>query len=74
MPSKLGGDGASHFNGHADALKQYMRHRLMQHVQGYKGNHWTLPSSDYSLCIPLAAARATANKSMMYYVPTLMAV
>ena len=23
---------AGHFNGHAEALKQYMRHRPMQHV------------------------------------------
>ena len=32
------------------------------------------PSGDYSLCIALAAARATANKTKMYYVPTLMAI
>jgi hypothetical protein len=50
-----------------------MRHRLMQNVQGYTGSHWTPPSGDYSLRIALAAAR-TANKTMMYYVPTLMAI
>jgi hypothetical protein len=43
----------------------------MQHVQGYTGSHWTPPSGDYSLRIALAAAR-TANKTRMYYVPTLM--
>jgi hypothetical protein len=31
------------------------------------------PLGDYSLCIALAAAR-TANKTTMYYVPTLMAI
>ena len=46
----------------------------MQHVQGYTGSHWTLPLGDYLLRIALAAARATANKTMMYYVPTLMAI
>jgi hypothetical protein len=51
-----------------------MRHRPMQHVQGYTGSHWTPPSGDYSLSIALAAARATANKTTMYYLPTLMAI
>jgi hypothetical protein len=46
----------------------------MQHVQGYTGSHWTPPSGDYSLRIALAAARATANKTTMYYLPTLMAI
>ena len=45
----------------------------MQHVQGYTGSHWTPPSGDYSLRIALAATRATANKTTIYYVPTLMA-
>jgi hypothetical protein len=45
----------------------------MQHVQGYTGSHWTPPSGDYLLRIALAAAR-TANKTTMYYVPTLMAI
>jgi hypothetical protein len=39
----------------------------MQHVQGYSGSHWTLPSDDYLLRIALLAAT-------MYYVPTLMAI
>ena len=46
----------------------------MQHVQGYTGSHWTPPSGDYSLRIALAAARATAKKTTIYYVPTLMAI
>jgi hypothetical protein len=63
-----------HFDGHADALKQSTRHHLMQHVQGYIGSHWTLPSGDYSLRIALAAAMATINKTTMQNVPTLLAV
>jgi len=51
-----------------------MRHLPMQHVQGFTGSHWTPPSGDYSLRITLAAARATANKTTFYYVPTLMAI
>jgi len=32
------------------------------------------PSGNYSLCIAPAAARATANKTKMKNVPTLMAI
>jgi len=32
------------------------------------------PLGDYLLRIALAAARATANKTAMYYVPTLMTI
>jgi hypothetical protein len=46
----------------------------MQHVQGYTGSHWTPPSGNYSLRIALAAARTPANKTTMYYLPTLMAI
>ena len=65
-----------HVDGHGEALKRYMRHPPMQHVQGYTGSHWMSPSGDYSLRIALAAARAraTANKTTMYHVPTLMAI
>jgi hypothetical protein len=63
-----------HFNGHAEALKQYIWNCLMQHVQGYSGSHWMLPSDNHSLRIALAAARATANKSSMTNVLTLMAI
>ena len=65
---------AGHFDCHGEALKRYMRHRSMQHVQGYTGSHWTPPSGDYSLRIASAAARAIANKTTIYYVPTLMAI
>jgi len=53
---------AGYFDGHGEALKQYIRHLPMQHVQGYTGSHWTLPSSNYLLCIASAAAGATAKK------------
>jgi hypothetical protein len=56
---------AGHLDGHAEALKRYMRHRLMQHVQGYTGSHWLLPLSDYLLRIAPVAIRETANKTKM---------
>jgi hypothetical protein len=52
---------AGHFNSHGGAPVQYKVHCLMQHVQGYTGSHWMLPSSDYLLGIAPAAARPTAN-------------
>jgi len=54
-----------HFDGHGEALKQYMRHRPMQHVQGYTRSYGMPPSGDYLLRIALAAARAPANKTTM---------
>jgi len=52
-----------------------MRHLPMQHVQGYyTGSHWTPPSGNYSLCIALAANRATANKMKMQNVSTLLTI
>jgi hypothetical protein len=46
----------------------------MQHVQGYIGSHWTLPSGDSSLRITPAAAMATINTTRMQNVPSLLAV
>jgi hypothetical protein len=57
-----------------EALKQYMWHRLMQHVKGYTGSHLTLPLGDYLLRIALVAARATSNKTMMQNIPLLLAI
>ena len=81
MPSKIGGGNkrtctsvAGHFNGHAEALKQSTWHCPIQHVQGYNESHWMRPSGNYSLRIAPAAARATANKTKMQYVPTLMVI
>jgi hypothetical protein len=65
---------AGNFDGHAEALKQYMRHCPMQHVQSYSGSHWMLPSGNYSLSIASVAARVTANKTTMQNVPSLLAV
>jgi hypothetical protein len=56
---------AAHFEGLVDAPVLSGVHCLMQHVQGYFGIHWMLPLGDYSLCIALAAAGATANKTTM---------
>jgi hypothetical protein len=55
----------AHFEGLANALVLCDVHPPMQHDQGYSGSHWTTPSSNYSLHIAPAAARATANKTMM---------
>jgi hypothetical protein len=52
-----------HFVGHGGPLVQYKVHRSMQHVQGYSGSHWMLPSGKYSLCITPAAARATGKQT-----------
>jgi hypothetical protein len=50
-----------HFDGHGSPLVQYKVHRLMQHVQGFSGSHWTPPSGNYLLHIAPAAARATGK-------------
>jgi hypothetical protein len=54
---------AGRFDGHGGAPEQYRRHRLMQHVQGYSGSHWTPASRNYSLRIATAAARATDKQT-----------
>jgi len=51
-----------------------MQHRPMKHDQGFTGSHWMLPSGYYWLRIAPVAARATANKTKMLYVHTLIAV
>jgi len=60
---------AGHFDGHGEALKRYMQHLPVQHVQGYTGSHRTPPSR-----IASAAARATANKTKMKNVSTLLTI
>ena len=65
---------AGHFDGHAEALKRYMRHRPMQHVHSFTGSHWTPPLGNYSLRIDPSAARAAINSMMMQHVLTLLAV
>jgi hypothetical protein len=56
---------AGNFDGHADAWVQCCLYCPIQHVQGYTGSLWTLPLGNYSLGIAPAAARATANKTVM---------
>ena len=56
---------AGHFDGHAKALKQYMRHRPMEDIHGYSGSHWALPLGDYSLHIAPADAGVTGKTTTM---------
>jgi hypothetical protein len=56
---------AGHFDGHSSAPEQYRWHRPMRHVQGFSESHWTLPLGNYLLRIAPAAARATANETLM---------
>jgi hypothetical protein len=51
------------FDGHGGPPVQYEAHRLMQHVQGYSGSHWTPPSGNYSLHIAPVAAGATGKQT-----------
>ena len=55
-------------------MKRFMRHLPMQHVQGYTGSHWTPPSYDHLLRIASAATRATANKTKIQNVSTLLTI
>jgi len=55
-------------------VSSWKKKQLKRFFQGYTGSHWTPPSGDYSLRIALAAARVTANKKKIYYVPTLMVI
>ncbi len=55
----------AHFKGLAVALVPCGVHPLIQHVQGYPGSRWMPSLGDYSLPVALAAAGATANKTMM---------
>jgi hypothetical protein len=58
---------AGRFDSHGGAPVQYEAHRpmQMQHVQGYTGSLWMPPLCNYSICIAPAAARATANETIM---------
>jgi hypothetical protein len=46
----------------------------MQHDQGFTRSHWTPPLGNYSLHIALAAARATAIKTKVQNVSTLLTI
>jgi hypothetical protein len=65
---------AGRFDGHSGAPEQYRWHCPMGHVQGYSVSHWLLPSGDYLLCIPPAAARATGKKIIYIYIPKRLAI
>jgi len=46
----------------------------MQHEQGFTKSRWMPPSGDYWLRIAPAAARATANKTKVQNVSTLLTI
>ena len=46
----------------------------MQHDQDFTGSHWTPPSGNYWLRIAPTATRATANKTKVHHVSTLLTV
>jgi hypothetical protein len=60
---------AGHSDQHGGVPVQYEAHHPIWHAQGYSERHWTPPSGDCSLCIALAAARATINKTTMKNTP-----
>jgi hypothetical protein len=51
-----------------------MRHHPMQHDEGFTGSHWMPPSGNYWLRIAPAVARATANKTKVQVVSTLLTI
>jgi hypothetical protein len=51
---------AGDFDCHADAVVRRGAHRPMEHVQGFTGSHWMLPS-DKCLC-HIAPAAAMVNE------------
>jgi hypothetical protein len=54
---------AGNFDGLGGAPEQYRRHRLMRHVQGYSGSHWTPALGNYLLRIAPVATRATGKQT-----------
>jgi hypothetical protein len=63
-----------HFDRHGGAPVRYKVYRPIKEVHGFQKSHRTLPSSDYSLHIAPAAARATISKTTMQNLTTLLAV
>jgi hypothetical protein len=56
---------ADNFDGYGGAPVQYGAHSPIQHNQGFTGSYCMPPSGNYLPRISSAAARATANKTMM---------
>ena len=42
---------AGHFDGHCNAAVRCYPHRHMEHIQGYTGSHWMMPSGKCLRCI-----------------------
>jgi hypothetical protein len=65
---------AGHFEGLADAPKQYRWHCPMQHVQGYLGSHWTPPLGNYLLVSPQQPPEQQAIKQQSTNTPKKVAM
>ena len=65
---------AGHFDGHAEALKRFMRHRPMEDVQGHIGatrrRHW---ATTCSVSLPRTPGQQSTSKQGLN-TPTLWAV
>jgi hypothetical protein len=57
---------AGHFNGHANALKQWTWHCPMQQIQVHTRCPWKPPSGDYLLRIAPAVVRVTGKQTTIY--------
>jgi hypothetical protein len=63
---------ASRFNGHTDAVVRCWVYRPMEHIHGFIGNCWILPSSE-CLCriapaaamVSMAVKKINANKTQL---------
>jgi hypothetical protein len=65
---------AIRLDGHGGPPVQYIKHHPMQHVQGYSGSHWMLPSGNYSLRIAPGATRATGKQTTINKYTKKMAI
>ncbi len=65
---------AGHFDGHSGVPERHRQHRLMQHVQGYSGSHWTPPSGNYCSVLPQRLPGQQANKQQSTNQPKKLAV
>ncbi len=65
---------AGHFDGHADALKQYTQHCPLEKIQDHTRCPWMPPLVAYLLCIAPAAARVTGKHRTIKNTPTFLAM
>jgi hypothetical protein len=62
------------FKGLVDAPEQNRRHRLMRHVQGYSGSHWTPAQATTCSVLPQRLPGQQANKQQSTNIPKKVAV